>query len=270
MFVTDKLIYLQMQKTGSTHIASLLSKCVGGTQKKKHQCLQDYGTKKFIVGSVRNPWEWYVSLWAFGCGNRGDLHYRLTKRNLWRVLSRFVRLKYTLKYEDIRHELTKPVGLWRMAYQDYRNPECFRIWLKLIYAPQRKKDLGEGYPECSISEFAGIMTYRYCKVHMRDFLLGENQKILKDIDSLREFDKTHNILDFTIRNESLEDEVVRALQLVGYNINEKTINLIYNSAGDKTFKSKHYEPSFYYDEETINLVAEKEKLIIEKYSYTQP
>ena len=77
MFITDKLIYIQMNKTACTHIASLLSKHIGGKQIGKHNWLEHYDTEKFICGSIRNPWEWYISLWAFGCKGEGTFKGRV-------------------------------------------------------------------------------------------------------------------------------------------------------------------------------------------------
>lgn len=266
LFITDKLIYLQLQKTGCTHISLLFSKCVGGSQKTKHQYLKNYSVDKFIVGSIRNPWNWYVSLWAFGCAGKGSLNYTLTRRDLFDILNGFI----TGKIDKIKNELEKPVKIWKNTYRDYKNPENFRKWLKLMHDPIRKKDINEGYPEHSISNFTGIMTYRYCRLYHRDFFLKKNQVSLKNYGDLIEFDKTHNLLDFIIRNESLEDDVVDVLKKVGYNLDENKIKLIYENSKKKTHKSKHYDSCFYYNKETVDLIAKSEKFIIEKYGYKPP
>lgn len=266
MFKTDKLIYLQMQKTGCTHIANLLSECVGGEQKIKHQCLQNYHTGKYIIGSVRNPWEWYVSLWAFGCGGRGTLRNRLIGHKLSEIMRAFV----SGHLSHIKNEFEKPVHLWRWAYQDYQNRDNFQTWLKLLHDPQRRIDLNEGYPEHGISKFAGFMTYRYCRLYQKDFFLKKSQTGLQHYDDLQAFDEKNNLLDFIIRNESLEDDVVHVLKKAGYNLDENKIKFIHDSSGSKTFKSEHYDSSYYYDTETIDIVANREKFIIEKYDYKPP
>lgn len=281
MFVSDKLIYLQMQKTACTHIASLLSKHIGGKQIGKHNWLEDFDTKKFICGSIRNPWDWYVSLWAFGCKNEGEVHGRSIVRDHDKFLQLF---KYKLKskygpymsnnfqfgdmWSHIKNEIKKPTYLWRETYTDYQNPENFRKWLKLMYNPSRFKDFFEGYSESSINKFAGLMTYRYSYFFMKDFFQTKNFKCIKTFDELREFDKKNNILDFMIKTESLESDFIEMLEKFGYKLGKETTNQILR--GGKTNVSKHNKSSFYYNEETINLVAEKEKLIIEKYNYKPP
>jgi len=281
MFVTDKLIYLQMQKTACTHIASLLSKYVGGQQLEKHSFLRDYETKKFICGSIRNPWNWYVSLWAFGCNGTGSVHGRVIVRDFLKI-SEMLKFKLQSTYgpyisnnlqlgdlwSHFKNEINKPVNLWRESYKDNQSPECFRKWLKLIFDPARTEDFDEGYSESSVSEFVGLMTYRYCNFFLKDFFQTNFFKGIKNVEVLRKFDKNNNILDFVIKVESLENDFIQMLEKFGYSIDEKTKNQI--RSGGKTNVSKHRKTSHYYDEKTIKLVAEKEKFIIEKYNYKPP
>ncbi len=283
MFVTDKLIYLQMQKTACTHIASLLSKHIGGQKIGKHNYLEDFKTKKYICGSIRNPWDWYISLWAFGCKTAGSgfLHWKLTNTGFL-TFSNFldfvkndeygpynftnIQIKDVLDY--FFNEFKKPIFSWRDSYKNHKSPECFRKWLKLIYDPARSRDLYEGYSISSLSKFAGLMTYRYCGFFHRDFFNFNKFKNISNIVELRKFDKNNNILDYIIRVESLEEDLIKMLEKVGYALDEKTKDLIRNSG--KTNVSSHLKTSHYYDEETIKLIAEKEKFIIEKYNYKPP
>lgn len=281
MFVTDKIIYLQMHKTACTHIASLLSKHIGGKQIGKHNWLEDYQTQKLICGSIRNPWDWYVSLWAFGCIGEGYLHTRVIFPDFLKfpvMLKSKLRSTYgpylskNLQFSDLsshfKNEINKPINLWRKSYNDNENPECFRTWLKLIYDKKRFRDFNEGYSESSINIFAGLMTYRYCNFFLKDFFKTKNFKGIGTIEELEKFDRTNNILDFVIKVESLENDFIQILEKSGYNINQETKNQILQSG--KTNKSKHNKTSHYYDQETINLVAEKEKFIIKKYNYKPP
>jgi hypothetical protein len=63
MLICNKLIFIELQKTGSTHIKQLLRDLVGGVNDGKHNTpdarLLDCG--KPFIGSVRNPWLWYLS-----------------------------------------------------------------------------------------------------------------------------------------------------------------------------------------------------------------
>jgi hypothetical protein len=252
MFVTDKLIYLQLQKTACTHIAAMLEKTVGGKKIGLHVPLPRrlHQTDKYIVGSIRNPWDWYVSQWSYGCAGQGALHNRLTARKFFRF------------FEKPLSELTKPVARWRDAYRDHRDPDCFKKWLKLLFDPARKKDLGEGYARSPISNFAGLLTYRYIKIYTKDETLS-----LADLEALKKFDSENSVLNFTIRVESIEDDLIQALKSAGYELSEDQIRIIRKGAENRTNPSEHLPPEFYYDEETTGLVRDQEQLIIEKYAY---
>jgi hypothetical protein len=255
MFVTDKLIYLQLQKTACSHIAALLEKTVGGRKIGLHIPLprRFYSTGMYIVGSIRNPWDWYVSQWSYGCAGRGALHQRLTARRFFRF------------FEKPISELKKPVDRWRESYRDNRDPDCFKNWLKLMFDPARKKDLGEGYARSPISNFAGLMTYRYVMIYTRAKSRG-----LTDLQTLQKFDSENNVLKFAIRVESIEDDLIQALNQAGYQLSRDQIQTIKTGAESRTNPSDHLSPEFYYDEEAAGLVRDREKLIIEKYGYRPP
>jgi len=82
MFKGDELIYIQIQKTGCTHIASLLSMLFNGEIIEKHNTTtpEQIKSTKYILSSIRNPWDWYLSLWTYGVQGNGALMQRLTKK----------------------------------------------------------------------------------------------------------------------------------------------------------------------------------------------
>ena len=79
MFVSKDLVFLELQKTGGSHILRLLSQWVKGEIVGKHNRLNWENAGKFVVGSIRNPWDWYVSLWAYGVGGQGAIRARTHK-----------------------------------------------------------------------------------------------------------------------------------------------------------------------------------------------
>ena len=85
MFVSDQIVFIELQKTGSTHVRHLLTGLLGGSLKGKHNAptpeILARGTP--ILGSVRNPWSWYVSLWTYGCQKKGVLYQRLIDPAKW-------------------------------------------------------------------------------------------------------------------------------------------------------------------------------------------
>lgn len=267
-----------MQKTGCTHIAKLLSETCGGRQIGKHNWLQNYNQNKQIIGSIRNPWDWYVSLWAYGCKNRGGLNKQLTERHIdefFRKSIQKIRYANGLKcpyysWFDLatilnNNFLLKKTNKWKEVYSDYNNKTLFRKWLKLLYTRQGKISVGEGYFSSSISKFAGFMTYRYCKLYERNFFKKSNFKHIDNYKQLKQFDRKNNLLDFTIKLENLEKDFVKVMEITKNILSPQMKDKIINSG--KTNVSKHKDFSYYYDKETSDIVNNLEKLIIEKYGY---
>jgi hypothetical protein len=266
LFITSKLIYLELQKTACTHIAILLKRHVGGEKEGKHNWLTNYETEKKIIGSIRNPWTWYVSLWAYGCMKKGGLYTRLTKRNFLIILKDIARFRFYNAWS----ELTKPTKLWRNFYESSENAENFRNWLKLMFEERRMPDLREGYSDSSISNFAGFLTFRYAKLHIKNFYKRSVNSNINDYSELVNFDETNNILDDVIYLENLEKDFIRVVEKAGHSLANEVKEELIKKTERKMNVSKHHGASFYYDEDTKNLIQEKERFIIEKYNYSFP
>ena len=269
MFVSDRLIYLQMRKTACTHIAHLLAECIGGKEVGyKHNPLPtDYPiAERLIIGSIRNPWDYYVSSWAYGIKNQEDgLYKRVTTRNFGRYL-RNPHL-WSRAPRGLFNMATKPVARWEATYADFDDAILFRNWLKMIYTPRRKYDMGESYGFSSVANFVGLMTFRYAKLFWRD-----NRPLFNNtIHSLTDFcrgDSELNLLQYVIRTESLETDFITALQKVGYTLTAFQIEQIQQAK--RTNVSSHQAACYYYDADTLALIAEKERFLIEAYRYEPP
>ena len=288
MYCADRLIYLQLEKTACTHISKLLSYCVSGEQVEKHNPLRDYDASKLIVGSIRNPWNWYVSLWAYGAKGEGMIRKSTTRRSFQNALKLYsgtydpFQFSSWLRKSPFKHsmqtlvnsprgiwsELNKPVGDWKKSYEDPYDPACFRQWLELILGSARQYGVGVGYAQNSLSSFAGLMTYRYCRLYLRDFVTLSQKCPAYTLDQLISLDQDHNLLDGIIRTEFLESDLIKVLEQANYTIDDQKLSAIHSSP--VTNASTRSSVDFYYDAETIELVSRKEKFIIDKYSYQPP
>ena len=136
MFVTDKLIYIQLHKTASTHISRLLKEVIGGNQLKKHSLASLESKHNFVLGSIRNPWDWYVSLWSYGCRNKGSLQQRLIHRTHFLYRLRCWKASPIQNFEHFVKGLIssvfRPRNKWRQVYADATNPLLFQSWLKML------------------------------------------------------------------------------------------------------------------------------------------
>jgi hypothetical protein len=269
MFVSDALVFLELQKTGCTHIAKLMSQVIPGKQIGKH----NRPTKDLLnsqcpmVGSIRNPWDWYISLWAYGCGGNGTLYHSVALH--WPVLVRLLRNPvYTISM--LPHEFKKPARRWRRTYQSPDQPQLFREWLHLMLDPARKYDLLEGYADTPISSYAGLLTYRYIFLFSRNAReMFTRPEAVQSLADLQAFDRQNNLLDHVIRNEALEDDLIQTLTACGVQLTDAQIQTIRQS-GRTNASSRKRTLDYYYDQETLELVRSREQFIIDKHGYTTP
>ncbi|MCX6258559.1 MAG: hypothetical protein NTW49_11785 [Bacteroidia bacterium] len=266
MFTGEKIIYVHLQKTGGLHITSLLSKVIKGDVGEYHQRLPESFIRgdKLIVGSIRNPWNWYVSLWSFGCENNGKLQFALQNRNyhLYRKMKNLP-LRWML---FMLNETVKPVSKYRNVYKDINDPGLFREWLRLLLDSSRRFDMGELYGISPVSKFAGLLTYRYVRLYFRDNKMLFRDKHISNLMILNDYDREQNVIDFTIRNENLNNDLLTALNMAGYRLTGEQSAVIL--APGRTNPSGHKDYRIYYDKECTEMVTEKEKFIIDKYGYS--
>lgn len=266
MFISDRLIYLHLQKTGGSHVIKMLSRYMPREPGKQpqHSPLPDRYIKnsKNVVGSMRNPWDWYVSLWAYGCGERGAFAHKLIRKKYGRYINR-LGLDPAGALRGIRSERSKPVKQWQALYRDSKDPGLFREWLGLLLSPERKYDIGPGYATSMLGTFAGVMTFRYVGIYT-----GGQSARIADVADLVAYDRENNVLDDVIRTESLHDDLIRVIDAAGYRLDRKQVEEL-RDAGRTNTSSRH-PAGHYYDSSTLELVMEKERFLVEKYAYQPP
>ena len=268
MFISDSLIYLQLHKTGCTHIENLLRQTVGGEVMGKHERLPAGSPVdgRKLLGSVRNPWDWYVSLWAYGCGGQGGLHGQLTGPRRWR--GHGFRHHPALALRRLLAEAGRSASSWRRLYADVTNPALFREWVRRLHDPRYCHAVGEGYAESPIHRYGGFFTYRYALLYARDPAVLYSAEVASPAGLKGVIDQG-TLLDAVIRTERLEDDLLDALRLCGVFLSEDSVALI--RAGNRTNASQRSRNlSFYYDQETRELVGERDGILIAKYGYAGP
>lgn len=245
MFISDKFVFLELHKTGCTHIRKTLNYLLDGELIGSHnQASRDLFTEERIfLGSIRDPWEWYISLWAYGCDNKGGVfHNLLHSKNRQR---------------------------WRETYINTSNAEAFRTWLHMMHDPENFADIGEGYSECSVSRISGLMTYRY--LYLFCTKVGEQQNLNQQptFENIKNYDNENCFIDRFIRTENLEANLFRCIEEFGVNIPNNMKSEVLSIPKSNT-SSRKFGPEYYYDIRSENLVAERERLIIDKFGYIAP
>jgi hypothetical protein len=269
MYKADELIYIQMPKTGCSHIALILSRLFDGRQIGKHNAASrdDIDSDRHFISSIRNPWDWYVSLWTFGVQGNGGLCDRLTRRSLVRCLKSAVQ-NPRRDLARVFYELTRDVNKWRNLYNSSDNVDAFRSWLFEVHDPRNRHQLGEGYGRTAIAEFCGFMTYRYLYLCCTDVEKLCDPRSIGSYDDLVEFEREHCYIHDFVRQESLEDSLCGILEKIRP-LTQGERDLIH--AAKKTNTSKRsLLLSDYYDDASIALVGDREHLLIDKFDYRPP
>lgn len=277
MFISEPLVFVELHKTAGSHIGRCLDTILDGRQEGKHNVVPSELHHRFILGSIRNPWDWYVSLWGFGCDGNGSVNHQTTRRfsfsYYWRQLNKEMGCRWLSPAQYTRQVLAdarKPVDDWRAVYSDSSDPECFRAWLKMMLDPERRLDMGEGYGFSPLSAHSGLLTYRYFKLFTSlgdDLYRSSNLATREQLDSVW---RDRAITNFIIRNEALEEDLLEGLELAGVEVSQDQRALIMEGKNQKTNTSTRKTADFYYDEESIALIQEKESFIIRQYNYQPP
>src|SRR5438477_75721 len=146
MIEYDRFIYLDVYRTGSSHILALLPKINEGKllRTDRHAAVTkahpvSRGSGKLVFASVRNPWDWYVSLWAYGADGKSAIRRYLSA--------------YLAAAEVDR-------------LYDSENPaEAFRNWLLTMHDPAMlKRIMREHLPQSGLAPIVGLYTYRFLRV----------------------------------------------------------------------------------------------------------
>lgn len=265
MFISEKIVFIELHKTGSTHIVKLLSNLLEGQQVGKHDPATPdlLASQRIFLGSIRSPWEWYVSLWAYGCDRQGAVYKAVTRRR-GSIRRRNWRKSPLQATQSLIHDFTRSPDRWQRTYADVSDASGFREWLYRMHDKRYWQDLGNDYYAHAMSDFAGLLTYRY----LRLFCRGDFKDVLS-LEDLQTFEKRHCYIDYFIRNEHLEDDLIKALAVSGIILSQAQKEALY--AADKTNISSKKEPiSYYYDQDTIALINRRERLIIDKFGYSPP
>jgi hypothetical protein len=126
------------------------------------------------------------------------------------------------------------------------------------------------YYRTGLHNFAGLFTHKYCVLYLKNYFKRNVRKKLQTLDNLVAYEKENNLLDFVIKIETLEDDLIRILEEVGYELESEQIQSIYEGRKKPINKSAHRTSGYYYDRETLDLVGNLERFIIDKYDYAPP
>lgn len=263
---TDKMVFLEVQKTGSTFVNVVLEKCsldVYRGSKKHHRVEPQAIGDRLVLASVRNPWSWYVSLWAYGMQGNGAVRIRSTERK------RGTPGSGARKREWLLHRAVQPfkqVDAFQEVYSE-ATPENFQRWVRLLHRRRTRIALGERWAASPLSGWAGLFTWRYLYLLARD-REGLFARELRKPAGLQRFLEEGLLEHHLMRNESLGPDLVEGLTRAGHTLTEQDLALFLRRK--RTNTSQRRPALAYYDEATLDYVADLDRVLIEHFGYERP
>jgi hypothetical protein len=269
MFISDKLVFVHLPKAAGSHISYLLSQILEGEiTKRPHIPADDEHFRKGIpfIGSIRCPWQWYLSQWTYGCDNEGGIYKKVTSpRGKNKIVYNF---NPYFTFLSFINEYTRKPEPWRNCYTNSDDAEAFRDWLRMVCSSRFRFDIDKKYGYSGISRVAGLMTYRYLTLYCKNPKQMSSNRCFNR-NQIRSFVDKNFYITHLIRNENLEDDLMKMLTSCGIDLSDEQENNILNTPKTNTSTRKH-GLSYYYDEETAELVKQREWLLIEKFGYKLP
>jgi len=255
MIEYEKFIYLDVYKTGSTYIAALLRKLMEGKPVRvtRHAPVTKgrpffWKQGKFAFATVRNPWDWYVSMWAYSIKQPNVLFFR-----------------------DVRKVLG-PEEAKKLF--DSENPrESFATWLKALSDPKFLNEVMVGHPysKTSLNRFLGFYSYRFMRVTTPHPALAMGWWNIRSMDQAIRHQKRWALYDKVFKSESLTEDfstfVLENREKLGMKPNAEKI-LKKNAPTPKNTSNRTLSTyRDYYTDELRELVASRDRLVIELFGY---
>lgn len=239
MVITKKHVYIHLPKTGGTFLTSLLRTSLNcSLAKREHSSisLEQKNTiykDKIIVGSIRNPFDYYVSTFSFAARAPGPVR----RRAIFGVKSK----PLFEKYPEIKE-----------LFNDGMDVSNFQKWLPIFL-----NDMELDWPKIYLPKNSILEGYRH--EHDIGYLTWVFMKMFYELDlSYLDTPEKNKIADIYIKTETLNEQASEI-----FDIDIKKLNSRPKSNGFK----RHKDYREYYNDELIEMVYRKDKYIFDKFGY---
>lgn len=276
MVILDRLIFLQLQKTGCSYVQDVLQECLGAKVFGKHNRLNrlteksDAPIPSVIAGGIRNPWDWYLSLWGFGCQNEGGAFKRQTRSHKRASFTRIPDIPKqrvgAVTSERMECEREHDPLRWSRLYSDVRDATLFREWLYEIHEPRSRFSAFPDFGYSTIWPFAGLYTYLYCYLYLRDLaaLFDGSMQSMDDVFAPHRNGRAANCF---LRTETITDDLIRMLKDVGYLSRGDSLESRIRSFAATNVSSRSRDLDHFYDKAAYDYVSQRDGLIVSVFGY---
>ena len=257
-----EFVMLHLQKVAGTHLTKfLLSLYPDAKQEGLHGVLRKEDSDLFVFCGVRNPWDFYVSLFC----------YSKEKNSPPRTSFECRRELYEKTYlnedevEGFRNWLTHLMAgpVW-----DQNWTVLPRRWIntKAVFWRTRAAETIDGVYRRKMMQEAGLMTRWFCRLGMPDFRFQRFSTMGELTQSYEEL----GFVDDYFKLESLSDEILRIIKTHLPTPSapdwEEQLHQWANQKTNTSSRLVSYRD--YYTPELRDLVAKRDQWLIQKFDYS--
>lgn len=233
MIITQRFVFIHLHKTGGQTLNDIIERCIAnhrvvGYHYPRAEIPQESAGLP-IVGIVRNPWDWYVSWYAFN--KRPNIH-----NQLFNVVS-------DRGQQDFKTTISNLVNLG----SDQPDSQSYRDELVRMLPETLAGNRGAGLIKEDLRAFSNDSRGYYS--WLVDRMLGDTT------------DKQVLVGRF----ENLQEDFLDIMNRLSVDETATLVEELKKSKRKNVSRHSHY--SHYYDDELRDLVAEKEKAAIAKFGY---
>lgn len=262
MIVTDQILFLQMQKTGCSHVQKLLEELFGGRfVAPKHGRHDDADTTdKLISGGIRHPLDWYVSFWSFSCSGQGGIAQRVAAPPAPERIRRGKSLRLSFLPSTppddalaihAEHEARRDPALWTRLHQSSDDVGAFRDWMAIVHEPEHRFAAFDDFGHSAWFGTLGLFSYLVFYLYLTDIrLLFPSDKT--KVTSPENLTTACRVQHY-VRTEHLEEDFLTMVRRAGY-ILTPDISASIRKAPKTNTSSRDRDFLRFYDSATLDLV----------------
>jgi hypothetical protein len=229
-----RIIYLDVEKTGSTFISKFLQENMAcqRVRKVKHGRIgNNFKKGSFYFISVRNPLSQYLSLYRYGCGGKGAIYESLAKS------------EHTQLYQP--------------------DKESFQQWLRFVLSAENARHLGAEYQAVD-TELMGLQTFRFLTLSFQNPL--KKLKPIHDYATLCGLYEKKRIHSFVVRNESLRADMEILVEThLSALVDIKSAKRYLEKSPPINRSAKLGFDIESIDEQTMSLLRRKERFLLDRF-----
>jgi hypothetical protein len=231
-----KLVYLDLQKTGSTFVSSFLnSTCkLQVVKESKHGRIRDRGDPSiFYFITVRHPISQYSSLFRYGLDGRGALYERMAHRGI------------------------------EFLYR--KDAKSYNQWLRFMLDFDNANVLGEGFERIPRDYDLGFLSYRYLMLS-----LPRAEKVIlkkpKTVE-LTEYAREKSIVNHIILNERLNEQLRElATKIKPEFFDQESVDRFFRGVKKVNASTVSAEDINEIESDVYELILRRERVLLRLYS----